>query len=846
LARSIFTLLLLLITGLCFAQNLPADWYQGKIIRDIQFEGLRHVRRTDLDGVIDPYRGMPFSDNLFLELQGRLYALEYFDLITPTAIPADQAGTEVILLFRVTERPTVSRITFVGNSQVNRRELLDSISTKLNDVANTIMISADETAIRNRYIERGYPDVQVRSESLPARNDTVELVFHITEGTRIIITNIFFEGNTLFSNSTLRGQLSMRARGVGLGRSGAFQETRLITDRNAITRYYHDRGYLDAEVTDIVMDTVQDAQGNNNLTITYRIYEGRSYIFTGITFVGNEIFSDEQLQRLIRSEVGRIANATRLESDIQRTFNLYFENGYIYNDIRPEELRNAEEGTIAFRITIVERGRAHIENIIIRGNTKTKDHVIRREIPLETGDIYSNSKVMTGLRNLMNLQFFSQVFPEPVPGSEDGLMDLIINVEEGLTTDIQFGLTFSGSSNPDDFPISGLLTITDRNFLGYGNQVRAELRASNTNQQLSFSYSQRWLGDLPLSWTVDLSLSHSRRLTPMNNGPGPLFDDNNFPAFPDGYYSYEDYLADNKIPSREFLMEYQQWFISLGLSSVYRWSTMLGTLGTGGGIRTGLVNNTYDDMLRPFDPVIRERNGDWTPVNSLWTLIYLDNRDLYFDPSSGYYASQRVSFHGFLPVELEHYIRSDTKLEAFFTLFDIPVGETWNFKSVLMLHSGMSFIFPQVGNDEPIIENASKLFIDGMFIGRGWYNARESSRGNALWQNTAELRFPLVQGFLAFDMFFDAILTSGLYSDFSESYISPNDFLSNIESEAWRFSYGGGFRFTIAQFPFRFLLAKRFSIVDGQVVMHPGGLFRKASDPNSGLDFVISFAIPTL
>jgi outer membrane protein insertion porin family len=829
----IVVILVVFSSSLCFAQS--ADWYQGKTIRDIRFEGLRHIRISELNNTVETYKNQKFSDDLFLELQSKLFALEYFELITPSLVPTDAAGSEVVILFRVVERPVVSRITFVGNTGVRRRELMDAITTKVNDVANSMLVRSDEIAVHDKYLEKGFPDVKVSSEIKAARDDTVELIFHITEGERIVISDIYFEGNTVFSSSSLRGQLSMKAKRLGPGGSGAFQEAKFIADREALNRYYRNKGYLDAEVTDVIQEITRDNKGNNNMVITYRLYEGRVYTFNGITFEGNDIFTNEQLQALVRSKTGELANASTLEADLQRIANLYYENGYIYNSINREEIRNTQEGLIAFTVSIVERGRAHIENIVIRGNDKTKNFVILREIPLEPGDVYSNSIVLTGVRNLMNFQYFSTVLPEPVPGSEDGLMDLVINVEEGHTTDIQFGLTFSGSSDPDDFPISGLLSWTDRNFFGYGNQMRAELSASTTSQSLSLQYSQRWLRELPLSWGVDLTLSHAKRYTAMNNGvTGRIFNGDEDDAYPDGFSSREAYEAASKIPPDEYLMEYTQWYLSLGLSATYRWDTRLGTLGTGGGIRTGVINNSYDDLLRPFDPVIRERNGLWTPVNSIWTIVFLDKRDLYYDPSSGYYASQRFGYYGIFPVELEHYIRSDTKLELFFTLVNIPITDKWSFKTVLALHSGLSFILPQPGKEKPQVEDANQLYIDGMFIGRGWYGER-MNRGFALWENWAELRFPLVPNLLAVDWFFDADVVKP----------TPQDFFNNLSLDEWRFSYGGGIRFTIAQFPFRFLLAKRFKIIDGQVKFEPGSMFKQSNDPTSGLDFVISFAVPT-
>jgi outer membrane protein insertion porin family len=286
-------------------------------------------------------------------------------------------------------------------------------------------------------------------------------------------------------------------------------------------------------------------------------------------------------------------------------------------------------------------------------------------------------------------------------------------------------------------------------------------------------------------------------------------------------------------------MDYEQWFVSLGLSATYRWATPLGVLGTGGGIRTGLINNTFDDLLRPFDPVIRNRNDEWTPVNSFWTLLYLDKRNLSYDPSTGYYASQRFGFYGFMPIEQEHYIKSDTKGELFFTLLNIPVTEKWSFKTVLALHSGLSFIFPQIGMTDPKVEDTNKLSIDGMFIGRGWINERIRSRGYALWENWAELRIPLVQNLLAWDFFFDADAAT------FENSRPAEDFFDNLSINDWRFSLGGGLRFTIPQFPFRFLFAKRFRFVDGEFQWEGGSMFHDSRDPSSGFDFVISFALTT-
>jgi outer membrane protein insertion porin family len=568
------------------------------------------------------------------------------------------------------------------------------------------------------------------------------------------------------------------------------------------------------------------------MTITFRMYEGRLYTFGGITFEGNQIFSTDQLSALVYTNPGDVANERRLQADLMRVADMYYENGYIYNYIEPQVIKNEETGVVSFHVAIIERGRAYIENIIVRGNSKTKDEVILQEMPLEPGDIFSKAKVLDGLRNLMNLQFFSNVIPEPVQGSADSLMDLVITVEEQPTMDMMFGVAFSGSADPDTFPVSVQVSWSDRNLMGTGNQISAQLQISTDTQMLSLDYMQRRIfRDLPLSGSLGFSVQHSKRHTAMNNRY-PWFNGNEDYAFPDGFGSREEYDFANRIPSNENLMPYDQWSFSLGASTGYRWGTPLGNLGLSGGLNIGMIYNEYNaDLYRPFDPVLRTENNAWRPAIYFWASISLDQRDIYYDPSRGYYGMQRAYYNGILPFEAEHYIKTDTKLEWFTTLWDVRVSDDWSFRGVFGIHSGVSFIFPQPGRKLEIGE-ASKLAVDGMFTGRGW--GRDYYRkGLVLWENWMELRIPLAPGILSWDFFFDAVGVMPEPIDLFTNFTTLDD----TGSFFLRFSMGGGFRFTIPQFPLRFSIAKLFRINDSGVEWMKG--------PLGGLDFVISFALST-
>jgi len=828
----VFALLLLAVSVFAYAQS--DEWYIGKPIKDFVFTGIKNVSQKELDDILSPYKGRPYNDNLFLEIQGKLYALEYFDRLEPSIQRTSAEGNDVIIRFAVTERPIISRINFLGNSGLRRHELMDVISTKARDVYNQAKIRTDIEAIINKYKEKGFPNAVVTSTETVSGDASIILNFVITENNKISITRIEFQGNQRFKSNTLRNQLSLKAK--SLLNDGAYNEAKLLADRDTITKYYHDRGFIDAVIRDVTT-TIETDDKKNNMTLTFMIEEGYEYRFGGITFEGNVIFTTENLNKLIHSKTGDIANMTRIEMDLQRVADLYFENGYIFNSIIRNPNRDNFNLTLSYNVVIVERSRAYIENIIVLGNNKTKSHVITREIPMEPGDVFSRTKVMDAMRNLYNLQFFSVVIPDTLPGSTENLMDLVFTVEEQPTIDLQFGLTFSGNADPDTFPISGLLKLNNRNFRGSGNELGIELNSSVVDSStLSANYLHRWVLGLPLSLGVDVSASYTRRYATMNNGGpfNPIFNGNEPNAYPDGFYSYGEYIGNSKVPTRDFLMEYNQWYLSLGLSTGYRWPTFLGIYGINGGIRTGMIRNSYDDIYRPFDPALRDGNNSWVPKNSVWFSTSLDQRDIFYDPSKGYYLYERIGIYGILPEEREHFMRSDSKIQFFHTLFNLPVTDNWSFKCVFGINAGLSVIFQQPGKSVPTIEDANKVSVDGMFVGRGWSEAYRD-KGFLLLDTWMELRFPLVRGVLAFDLFLDAAgVDSPIGSYFDEFGV-----------ENLKFSYGGGLRFTMPQFPIRLSLAKRFEIVDSKVRWRTGALFGDTKTPYSftGMDLVMSFVI---
>lgn len=855
--RKLLALILLALIPLSAAvAQSNSQWYVGKPIKNIVFTGLVHVKRSELEGIIKPFIGKKFTDTLFFDLQSKLYALDYFSQFTPNAEPGNPQKTSVIINFHVIERPIVSSIDIKGNNHIRNSEILKAITLKKDDIVNRIKLKNDTDAIVNLYKKHGFANAKVTytiNENDKAK--TAVVTFHVDEGGQTKVKKVLFQGNTFASDGTLKRLLKTKEQ--SLFSSGVFEESNLAQDKSAIIKYYQDHGFEDVQVPDISKKSEVDKKTNTvYLTLTYHIKEGPQYTYGGTTFSGNTLFSSKKLADQIGLQKGQILDKSKLQSGFGKIHDLYLNDGYIFNTFDTKAHKNDQTHVISYDMKITERGRAHIENIIIKGNTKTKDYVIKREIPLQVGDVFSKQKVVDGLRNLYNTQYFNSVTPQIEPGSVNGLMDLIFNVEPAKTTDLNFGLSVSGAQS--GFPILGFLKLSDKNFMGLGEDVNVQTQLSSTQQSLNFGFQDNWLFGRRWSNGINLTIAHYLQTDQPQDITPPVFTNQNnavpdpydghyvfsttetyngttyqpgqyFPGYPtqaqiNDYNLVTDYAyaqsQGETIPT-SYLMSYHEIDLSLSYNTGYSWHTGLGIFNVGTSISPTLTYITYDPTVnRPFSETVRNNLNQWNFVNK-WNLsASWDTRNLAYNPSSGFYLKQSVLFAGGFLGGVRDYIQTTSRADYYKTLFDIPVTDNWHFKTVFGIRSSLSLIFPQFNG----VFNATTsdlLYIDGITIARGW-NRRTD--GRALWNNMAELKIPLVQKYLWWEFFLSGTVMYPEPADLKS--MSLNDFL---------FSTGGGVRLTVPGLPIGLYLVKRFKVNNNAIQWEQGntGLL--------GLDFVIAF-----
>jgi outer membrane protein insertion porin family len=802
-------------------KEIDRDWYLNKKIVDIQFSGLETISENELRSVTKEFIGNDYTDSISWEIQARLYALEYFDLILANIEPGDANSSTAIINFSVKEKPSVSEIIYSGNDRIRKSELRDTILTVKGDIFNNSTLRLDKESIAALYLEKGFLDakIDVMSE-MDEETNTVKVVFTVTEGIQTKISEIHIEGNKEdVTDRTLIGLMSLKAQSFFNG--GIYVESTLQDDISNIENYYRSLGYIDMDVIQVNRDIVLDEEdGINKMIVTLVLEEGTAYKFGNITFEGNTIFTDEELMQSFETlKPGGSLNMVAFEWGYQQVSDQYYENGYIYNTIEYTTNKDEGSGEVSFQIKIVERDRAHIESITIKGNDKTKDYVILREIPLEVGDVFNRTKLVEGWQSLTSTQYFSTVEPQTYQGSTELLMDLVFDVEEGQTANILFGMTFSGGT---DFPISGQISWSDSNVMGTGKTVGISSTFSFDSQSISLNYTEPWLFGVNWSGGFDLTYTHDSSKTATQDSDGN--------GIPDPYSTWEEYEAASYAVPTDDKMEYDSHYISTGFSTGYTWPTLLGKFTASTSIRNGIEYVTYDeDLYTPYSDSVSDNLDCWLYYDTLTLKGVIDNRDISYDPNKGYVFSQSGTLAGITSISTKQYFKTVTKAGVYSTLIDRPIDEDSDFKCVLSLDSAFSYICEKPWVDDYDLDlDDDGFYIDGMFIARGWSS---ETGGKALWDNTLALKFPVIPQILSVDAFLDVV-----------GFWTSDDDIISMDLSDYRCSLGTGVRFANPSFPIGLYLVKKFTFNDD-------GSFdwNADSDENAfedwGLDLVIAFEL---
>src|SRR5437868_13185503 len=473
------------------AAMLVASPAAAQSVATIQVEGNRRVELETIRSYFKPGPGGRLGQ---AQIDDGLKALIETGLFQDVKI--SQAGGKIVVT--VVENPVIGRIAFEGNKKVKDEQRSAEVQSKPRGTLSRPMVQADAQRIAEIYRRSGRYDVRVNPEIIEQPNNRVDLIFTITEGSKTGVKSIEFIGNNAYSSYRLRDVIKTRESNLlsFLGGADVYDPDRVEADRDLIRRYYLKHGFADVQVVAALTEYDPERRG---FLVTFKIEEGQQYRVGSVEFQSSIATLDPNaLRSFSRVQVGSLYNAEALEKSVEEMQIEASRRGYAFAIVRPRGDRNFETHTVSIVFGVDEGPRTYIERINVRGNTRTRDYVIRREFDISEGDAYNRALVDRAERRLKNLDFFKNVKITTEPGSSSDRVVLVVDLEEKSTGDF----SVSGGYSTTDGALAEV-SISERNFLGRGLYAKASVTYGQYARGYSLSFVEPYLLDYRVALGLD-------------------------------------------------------------------------------------------------------------------------------------------------------------------------------------------------------------------------------------------------------------------------------------------------------------------------------------------------------
>ncbi len=421
-------------------------------------------------------------------------------------------GDGIYLLITVKENPRLEKVEFAGNDELSESDLTKKVNLLKGQIVSPQEISRLVGVLKKAYDDEGYLEADIKPELVESPDTSargrVILRFNINEGPEVRIGSIQFFGNKAFSDSDLRSEMDDTHEHVWwkFWQSSKFDKKKYADDKKKILDFYKKKGYRDVAM---LTDSISYSADKRDMTIRIFLYEGPQYYVRNITWEGNTVFKTEALNQRLGFQRGDVYDYDKFDKNLHGNedqtdvASLYLDNGYLTATLEPEETKVGQD-SVDILVHVRERNQFRIGQVIIRGNTKTEEKVIRRELRTRPGDFFSRSNIIRSVRQLSVLNYFN---PEKIKPDtrfvDDKTVDVIYDVEEKSSDTFNMSVGYSGV-----YGFTGALGLTFNNFALYrplsggGGQILNfdwEFGEGSTYRTFSISFREPWLFDTPTS-----------------------------------------------------------------------------------------------------------------------------------------------------------------------------------------------------------------------------------------------------------------------------------------------------------------------------------------------------------
>ena len=465
-------------------------------VQRIVVQGNQRVDRESILAYLTFSRGGRYSEAAADESLKNLFQTGLFEDVQISY----RGGTVYV---RVKEQPLVNRVFFRGNRKVRDKKLADEVQLRERTMFSRAKLAEDIERMRTIYRRIGFEHVAITPKVVRLSQNRVNIVYDFTEGGVVKVREIRFIGNQSIPAGTLRGVMRTKTAAFWrfLTKSDRYDPDRLAQDRELLRLYYLKKGFADVE---IVSAEAQLNEKGDGYIITVTINEGPRYKVRNVSVDPGVVeIEPRRLERKILTRPGRYFDASKLSKSLEQMTVETGRSGLPFAVVRPDLQRDPAAGRLDIVYRVEEGPRVYIERIEISGNTRTLDHVIRRELQLAEGDAFNRVLLDRARRRLLALGFFERVVMREEPGSAPDKVVVVIEVKEQSTGTFTVGGGLSYSATGGIKPVA-TIEVQEKNLLGTGRQLKVKGKLGRDERSVDFSYTEPYLFGFNMSGGFDL------------------------------------------------------------------------------------------------------------------------------------------------------------------------------------------------------------------------------------------------------------------------------------------------------------------------------------------------------
>ena len=489
---------LLLIVLLC----ARASAQEGPVIQEIRIRGNDWVETSFIESQSGLFKGQNLSEGEAARVIRNLYKSGLFSDIK---ISMDRVPGGVAVIIDLKAVPRLGEVVFENNRAIKDKTLKRELELTTGQLIQPREKKRAVSKLVALYREKGYllASVDVREEAVDD-DGRLPLTFEIYEGEKVNLKKIRFHGNTALTAKQLRKQMKETNQDGWWFGGGKYSEETYPDDKELVLAFYRQNGYREAAV---VSDSLSYGPNKKDMYLDITIEEGPLYRFGAVSWSGNEKITDAGFSHFIVVDSGAVYNEERVLKSREQLQNAYMDIGHIGAQVFPQQ-KPVEGHVVDVHFEVIEKDPWTIRKILITGNTKTKDRVIRRELRVRPGDTFSRALLERSVREVMQLNFFTNVLPEPIPVEETSEIDLEFTIEEKSTGTASIG---AGYSERDK--LIGTIGLQIPNFRGNGQQLDFQWEFGSRRETFSIGFTEPWFRNTPTSISASLFRSTIRLAT---------------------------------------------------------------------------------------------------------------------------------------------------------------------------------------------------------------------------------------------------------------------------------------------------------------------------------------------